>query len=913
MKQLLQKVLISMLILTKLAISDTTNLASDVISATDLENKETGDATVKMSFPAGILFGSFSRDDGPFLIEGSIIVPSGQILEFGPGCTILVGGEYSTITVFGQMIARGTAESPVMIMSAKSNPKPWDWDRLYCRSKNRSIFEHCIIRHSNYGIVIENGSASVRNCQFERNSLHGIVVKNGEVSLTKCSFTKGHAVAVHVLSGAHVTADSLVISENVSGIACHDTASFSLNGGTISGNANGIIASHKSSVSIIAAEITKNRNGLITTEELPRRNRDMIYGNSVDVKVVSREELERMIKEPQGVKSIVLPQSSNRTSSVKEGFTPGFSALSTPKETNASFIGNVTTGMSYFVPQSFRHPSQDTLISQTHYPEGIQPEIQLFASGRRGLVDVNLFADLYGNNWLAKQGYVGKNMFNLTLTYAQQSLVLGDFFESGSETSISGRQMTGLKYSGNFWEMGAGIKRVEFKLAAGETEIPKDSGDHEINIYNEIVDSGMSVRQQITYLASLSFKPSKNSTVSARGIIARDQVDKPLFRAPVNDPGAPEPIQAQSGCIDGNVVLLKGKLEFYAELDLGTHDTLRDDSAEEIAWYNPKVEKAIPEVFGMLNSSDFINNYALTIGSRISCQGYNFDVNMLQIAPSYFSAGNPYLESDRRAAGVSVEKQFREDLSGNAYMTLERLSLSNSPSDRNTFHVRGQYEAGENKPSLTVDYTMLYEKRDATERIYTQDTTFSSNYQDRALNNVIGLEGKQNFKNGIGLTLRYQFLFDNDISDHADKSLQNKGDRFQHQVNGLFSFKIKKVIRNRLNFRLAFKDENRDSLRAVSCRIGDQVLLTLIPRKLTFLVGGNYSFKEENEYSNENNEWKAPVFTSFYNCELEAKYSITSRISITAKGKYEKSYDQAEGSGENYRAKIGGLYLTYLF
>ena len=139
--------------------------------------------------------------------------PSGQILEFGPGCTIYVGEDYLTITFFGQLIARGATEQPVTIVSAKVNSKPWDWDRIYCRSKNRSVFEHCIIKNSNYGIFIENGSADILNCRFERNSLCGIVVKNSEVLIDRSVFTGGHVLAVNLQPGARVRADSLIIEK----------------------------------------------------------------------------------------------------------------------------------------------------------------------------------------------------------------------------------------------------------------------------------------------------------------------------------------------------------------------------------------------------------------------------------------------------------------------------------------------------------------------------------------------------------------------------------------------------------------------------------------------------------------------------------------------------------------------------
>lgn len=213
-------------------------VSSAIAKTGDIQGQKQGNFGVEI--PAGIMFGKFEKESGPFLITGSIIVPSGQSLEFGPGCKVYIGGNYSTITVFGQLIAKGTREDPVIFQSAKPRPNPWDWDRIYCRSKNRSVFEHCIIRHSNYGICVENGSVAIDHCIFERNSLHGLVVRNSSVTLNNSTFTKGHVLAVFCEEGAQVRAESLFVSGNITGLACAEKSDFEMRGGTISNNTNGL-------------------------------------------------------------------------------------------------------------------------------------------------------------------------------------------------------------------------------------------------------------------------------------------------------------------------------------------------------------------------------------------------------------------------------------------------------------------------------------------------------------------------------------------------------------------------------------------------------------------------------------------------------------------------------------------------
>lgn len=863
---------------------------------------------INVTFPEGVLFGSFSKEDGPFLLEGNVIVPSGQVLEFGPGCTIYVGGQNTSITVYGQIFVRGQKDNPVVFMSPGNNPNPWDWDRIYCRSSNRSIFDHCIIKHSNYGIVVHNGLADIRNCSFENNSIHGLMVKNSEITIIECSFTSGHVSAIDLQEGAICEAESLIIKDNITAVTCHEKSSFKLQKGEITGNFNGIVVSPSSFVSIISAPVTKNKNGVLTTVEIPRKTREMVFGNAYNINIINQSELEKLLNNSGEMKSFVLPQ-NQISAKIKSDFKPGFLAVNTPPEPVSDFLGNVTAGFKYYKPRSMKNSSDDTVRMQTHYPDKFQPEIQIFANGRRSGADINLLMDIYGNKWLSTEGYVDKRMFSLALSYEQQQLIFGDFFENATETSISGRQITGVKYSGQAIEMGAGNKRIDFTLAAGESEVPKDSGDHEINIYNETVDSGMSIRQQLTYLASLTLRPTRNSSITTRGIIARDQTEKPLFRSPINDPSVADPIEAQTGCIDGNIQLLNEKLEIFAELDLGTHDTISDDKTDDVAWYNPDFKKAVPEIFSLFGSKDFFDHYAFTLGSKSEINGYKIALSGTQIASDYFSAGNPYLEADRRIINLSTDKQFSKSLTVNANYNYSRSSLSKSPEDDNTFNVRGEYMVGENKPTFSIDYTCKFEKMTSSERVETDDTSYTGSYEDNAFSNTVAIEAKQNFINGIDCGLRYQFLYDNDISKHADKKLNDNGDRFQNQIRTWFSFKIKKYIRDKFSIRVATRDENRDSLKAYSYKLQNQLTWNAIPRKLVLNMLGEYSYSKETDIYTEDD----PTLISFYKAEMEAKYSISARFSISIMGSYEKSYDETPGSAENYNALITGLHLTCLF
>ncbi len=113
-----------------------------------------------------------------------------------------------------------------------------------------------------------------------------------------------------------------------------------------------------------------------------------------------------------------------------------------------------------------------------------------------------------------------------------------------------------------------------------------------------------------------------------------------------------------------------------------------------------------------------------------------------------------------------------------------------------------------------------------------------------------------------------------------------------------------------MTFRIATKDENRDSLRAVSYRCGNQMTIDIIKSKLSLKLNGEYGSKEEKKYYD---GWTGAVETTLYNASADIKYSITPNLSVNVQSGYEKSYDENTGSTDNYSLYQGGVHFTYLF
>lgn len=932
-----------------------------------VQNDDNSDAATAVEIPGGVLFGKFSKDDGPFLFKGNIIVPAGQTLEFGPGVKVFVGGEYTTITVFGEIKVKGTPAEPVIFQSAKSDPKPWDWDRIYCRSRNRSTFEHCIIRHSNYGIFVENGSVVIKKSLFEKNSLHGLVVKNSDALISSSTFQSGHVLAIFCQAGADVQADSIMVRNNITGIACAGKSYLKMDKGVVKGNTNGIAVKKNASVIAVAVDFTKNQTGIVTEWEISKRLREMVFNNIIDFKLVTPNEMEQILKPPQAVKSLALPNTETaiRTSG---NFQPGFSALRAPRESYASFIGNVTGGLKYFRPVSSPHPKNDTIYPQTKYSgeiydkypkekyvgysvdsngvvtdpyattyPGYQPELVIFAQGKRGLLDVNLNTDLYYNQWIENGLHLHADLFTMSINYADISFVLGDFYENSSETSIYSRKLRGMKLTGNFWDMGRGTDRIEFKLAAGESERKKDIGEHEVEIFGDTVDTGFSVRQQLTYVADLAIKPTHNATISFRGLISHDQDEKLLFRDVITDTAVPDPVSAQTGCIDADLLLLDGKLEVSAELDLGVHDTVKEEDFDEIAWYKPQALPALQRVFGLMGGKDeFLEHFAFLFDVEGGIKGVDLKGSYMEIAQDYFSAGNPYLEPDRRVIKAEAERQFNDQLFAEVGYEYERTSASNiyskdsstvlealgtsdsgriqneSPTDNNTVIFGGNYSFGENKPLIYLSYAARFQNKGDQGSYYevtANDTLTKYDYYDYdRVDNSLGLEVKQRFLNGINYSIKYRLINKNDYSTDDVLLVEDEDDSWENIVTARFGFKIKRRLRNKTSVRVKYKTEVEDDSKKFEYKISNNLRVNIVPRKLTLIMRG--------EYRNQNEETDTDpggLKLTQVSVQGDIKYTITSRLSALLMVKYEDFRDDNEASRENYTATIAGIHLTYLF
>ena len=109
----------------------------------------------------GNVSGTWTVENSPYYIEGSITVENGQTLEIEPGVRVATRGTYP-ITVEGNIVAEGTADNPIMFTASNPNIT---WDGLdydaTSTTNDASVFDHCIFQYGQAHGGGENNSGGI--------------------------------------------------------------------------------------------------------------------------------------------------------------------------------------------------------------------------------------------------------------------------------------------------------------------------------------------------------------------------------------------------------------------------------------------------------------------------------------------------------------------------------------------------------------------------------------------------------------------------------------------------------------------------------------------------------------------------------------------------------------------------------
>jgi len=861
----------------------------------------------------GPVFGSWKKEDSPIILQGNITIPSGQTLTIEPGVTIRVGGHYSTINVFGQLVARGTRQNPIKFISNHANPNKWDWDRINFRSRQRSFLEHCIIKHSNYAVYCINSAVSMDTCTFAENSIHALYVNNSTVDLFSSLIEGGHILAIVADKGAELSIKNSTIVGNINGLGCDRQSTVKLEKTLITDNHKGVVYRHPAALSLQENKVIKNRVGLMADSLGAVKKFPGFYDNKIDIVRDTSNELTKIFTPPAEVKTISVKKTGEEQ--IKE-VVGGLEIVKRQKKNWLDAIGNVTAGgkFNYFLGTSYKKniglsdklfpdksqlAIKDPLITDTLpssiFP-GFQPEIKIFLTGKQGLMDYNFSADLYYNAWDEFQ----PNAFNLIMNFPHtQSFNIGEFFVDNTELSISNRKVRGIKYQSHYGQsrLERSTPLLQVVSIIGQSERPLDLGAHKLNSFGDTITNNLGTYQQLLGVVKLSGRPLLGLEISGGILEAYDvhpsselgKAGIPLIRS-INTGSSVSAIDNQT-IFTGFQWQLIQNLKFKGELNTGITDTVNDASQESFF-------------------TNFMEKWSEGIGFNSKIRLYSINGNFVSTGRQYYTGGNPYLTKDMYKSNLSVDGMFkelletrfshewrREDKSFELSRTLSSQTPSinklSTPKDIHNINLTLNVYLDKRYPQPSLDYLLYYDD----EEEWSSDTLYeisgdSIKIKDPANPELaaIGQKGKirhaltltlsQDFLENMNLKLKGVYRITDDNTKYINFLKKGKDDESRWQVNADVALNFLKKFKLKMGGLIRIKKEPNDKDQFDEQFEGRSKLsVEIIKRKLRSDVSFKYRRTNNYDYYHKNSN-KTKVINTYLNSAMGLKYSLSYKYTL---------------------------------
>ncbi len=250
---------------------------------------------------------------------------------------------------------------------------------------------------------------------------------------------------------------------------------------------------------------------------------------------------------------------------------------------------------------------------------GLQENFNLAIFARTSRLDMTLLGDLSNNVWnrFDIKDLKTVNRLSFTTRFDRHEIVLGDFFESGSEMFIQSREVRGGKvhlYFENLWNAKAFI---ESHSVAGIVQKSFQQDSRLIGLYKQYETSGL-YRRNFAY-SRLTGGETGRYQLSLNYLYGRD--DSTSISSSYNPP-----VSNRASGGEAQVSLFSNRLKLFGEGYISNKDTLNAGSARD-------------------------NSYKTGLDFRLSRIWLN--TTYQRIGFDYFTAGYPYLLNDRQGFFLS--------------------------------------------------------------------------------------------------------------------------------------------------------------------------------------------------------------------------------------------------------------------
>ncbi|MHB2154799.1 hypothetical protein ACX8XN_10435 [Calditrichota bacterium GD2] len=388
---------------------------------------------------------------------------------------------------------------------------------------------------------------------------------------------------------------------------------------------------------------------------------------------------------------------------------------------NFNITGRVslqTLNVSYDEKSSLKPDSipDDQYAKSTLIP-GLQQRLNLALFARSRHYDITLLGDLKNNQWDRLDNFQRVDRLTLNIRRGRNEMILGDFFQSGSDLFVQSREMRGFKLA---IESGK-TYYYKVELIGGQSQKPLAVGDRLPMQYRQYETSGQFQR----YLGAAQVRTGKweKFELGLKFLWAKDN-EKSIEEA------ISEPLTNQLLGLDGQLYLWKKRVKWFFDANLSRKDTLSAQNVTDLA-YRAGFDLRLGH-FKMILYKQYL--------------GYD-----------YYSAGYPYLQTDRDGfvlnAVYNFPQKFALSLEGERYFD-NLKDFNDRPRTTTNSAIVGITSMRSNFPEVTLKFRYRDDR---------SNTVLDSVKTDKL---YMGLEGRISFgsmNNRLSLSAIYLDLDDRSI------------------------------------------------------------------------------------------------------------------------------------------------------
>jgi hypothetical protein len=213
--------------------------------------------------------------------------------------------------------------------------------------------------------------------------------------------------------------------------------------------------------------------------------------------------------------------------------------------------------------QSELNPDSANYGKSTLIP-GLQQRLNLALFARTRTMDITLLGDINNDKWTKLDSYKYVDRLSLTARFADNEIILGDFFDSGSELFLMSREIRGGKVflkNNNLWNKDSYLQGT---VSGGIVQRAWEAGDPIRGYYKQYISSG--TYRRYFGLAQVELGQNNLFKFGLNFLYGKDE--EASIKSSLN-----EPLKNMVGGFNAEVDILQDHLQLFGEYYISRKDT----------------------------------------------------------------------------------------------------------------------------------------------------------------------------------------------------------------------------------------------------------------------------------------------------------------------------------------------------